>query len=853
MKRTSPERWQEIEALLDRVLDAPEPDREAILATADASLRREVEQLLEASERAGGRFEEPPLLVARDVLLQTIDLARDQVASGDEIGAYRITRLLGRGGMGAVYEAERADGAFEKKVAIKIVKRGMDTDEIIRRFRHERQILARLEHPNIAGIIDGGITNDGLPYFVMELAQGEQIDRWCDAHTLLIRERLELFENVCEAVQYAHGNLIVHRDIKPGNIVVAADGVKLLDFGIAKLLGPDSVEVTQLKETRMTPQYAAPEQLRGMATTTATDVYSLGVLLYELLSGRPPYRLGGRTLVEMEQIICRTDPVPPSIAATRWKNDTTSPDDIARRRGIGRASTLQLQLRGDLDAICLKALCKAPDERYVSASALADDIRRYLEGRAVRAHPPTRTYRLRKFVRRNRTSVTLGTVTATALVGALVTATLLGRQAVHERDLRKVEAERATAAIDFILGTLAEFDPDVAPGQYAFTAHDLVELGLANLDRLDLELPLKASVMNTLAQVAFNLGERSVADSLYRSAHDILELNGGGADLAVSMQGMGQVLQRDGRYEDAVDWYRRALDLRRSIDANQRSIAESQRALAFASYNIGTTDRFSETERREALSDAGRLYSDLLLLPDSMQDIRAGALEGLADIELYGNDLAGADSLYNAAIAVWTRSQSSDHPDVARAQLGLVAVRLGQGRPKEAEQLCQESIAILRKAYGSMHRDLVVGYSYLGLALLHQEQYERAATALRQAAVMSDSVHLPGHRETAEAWEWYADVRARQGMIEESDAALHRALAVYFEGVHSRPDSMGVGDRVAAIDTLLARRLVDGGRAKEAIPLLRQAASMAVNPAMMAVAEARLGEAVEKSRPVRGR
>jgi serine/threonine-protein kinase len=772
-------------------------------------------------------------------------MTRDQFVAGDEVGAYRITRLLGRGGMGAVYEGERADGAFEKKVAIKIVKRGMDTDEIVRRFHHERRILARLEHPNIAGIMDGGITEDGLPYFVMELAQGERIDEFCDNHTLLILERLELFEQVCQAVQYAHGNLVVHRDIKPGNIVVAEDGVKLLDFGIAKLLGPeDSPIITQVHDTRLTPQYAAPEQVRNQATTTATDVYSLGVLLYELLCGRPPYRLGGMSLLEMQQVIGHTDPIPPSAAVTRWKDGAVEPEEIARRRGIGRAATLQLQLRGDLDAICLKALAKTPDGRYVSAAALADDIRRHLNGLAVQAHPPTRAYQIRKFVRRNRRSVTLGTAAGAAVLVALVSAIVLGRQAARERDLRQAEAERATAARDFIIGTLASFDPDARPGQLEFSAHDLVLRGQDNLNRLDVQPPLKASVMNTLGQVAFNLGERAIADSLFRAAHDILEASGGGPDLAVSMHGIGQVLQRDRRFSEAVDWYGRSLDLRRRIGANPTTIAASQQALAFALYNVGEPD---------ALDEAERLYRELLTWPDSMWMVRAGAIEGLADISAERGNLTLADSLYTEGLAVRMAHQSHSHPDVARMRWGHVYVNLRVGRPEVAERMSRDIISTLEQAYGPIHNDVAFGYVFLGSSLSRQELHEDAADAYLNAVRVFEAVNVPGHRATADAWRRLGMARLAQGRRTEAEEAFIESRRVYAVGFQAGVDTLEVGNDVAVIDTLIARILLDDNRREQAIDHLLAARVLASDSTLLAAVNATLDSIGEVAPAARAR
>jgi serine/threonine protein kinase len=326
--------------------------------------------------------------------------------SGIPVGPYRLIREIGSGGMGTVFLAVRNDDAFQRRVAIKVLRRGMDTDAIVRRFRHERQILASLQHPYIAGLLDGGSTSDGLPYFAMEYVQGQNISDFCEARTLDTTARLELFRKVCAAVQYAHQNLIIHRDIKPANVLVTSDGTpKLLDFGIAKLVNPEvggqTLAPTAAGLQLMTPDYASPEQVRGETVTTATDVYSLGVLLYELLTGRRPYELTSRSLADVAHVICHAEPERPSTAVTQPVRGATSPHtDRLRRR-----------LAGDLDNIALKALSKEPDRRYASVDQFSEDVRRHLAGLPVIARKDTVGYRAAKFVRRNKGVVAAGAAT----------------------------------------------------------------------------------------------------------------------------------------------------------------------------------------------------------------------------------------------------------------------------------------------------------------------------------------------------------------------------------------------------------------------------------------------------------
>ncbi|MDQ3805190.1 MAG: protein kinase, partial [Acidobacteriota bacterium] len=398
----SPERWKQVEEIFGRALDLPHEAREKFLTEAcgaDAGLRAEVERLLRADAEAGGFIADPAFDVRQ---VTAIERQMEEAAApmtGRRIGSYKVVREIGRGGMGAVYLAVRADDEFHRRVAIKLVRRGMDTDFVLRRFRNERQILATLDHPNIAHLLDGGTTDDGLPYFVMEYIQGLPVDRFCDNARLSVAERLKLFREVCSAVHYAHQNLIIHRDIKPSNILVTADGApKLLDFGIAKILNPDiaadTIDPTLTAMRMMTPKYAAPEQLRGEPATPLSDLYSLGVLLYELLTGHHPFRLDRLPPHEVARLVCEEEPELPSAAVGRVE-ELEAPDEpdqvleitpelVGRYRGAS-AAALRRELSGGLDRIVMKAMRKEPAARYQSVEEFSEDIGRHLAGVPVAA------------------------------------------------------------------------------------------------------------------------------------------------------------------------------------------------------------------------------------------------------------------------------------------------------------------------------------------------------------------------------------------------------------------------------------------------------------------------------------
>jgi WD40 repeat protein/tRNA A-37 threonylcarbamoyl transferase component Bud32 len=439
-----PERWEQIERLYFAARERAPGLHAAFLDQAcagDESLRQEVESLLASDEQAGDFLNTPALKIAMD------EIADEQARSlvGRQLGHYRLLSQLGAGGMGEVYLAERADDQYRKQVAIKLVKRGMDTDNILRRFRHERQILAALDHPNIARLLDGGVSEDGLPYFVMEFIAGRPITEYCDSHQLSTEARLKLFRQVCDAVHYAHQNLVVHRDLKPGNILVTEEGApRLLDFGIAKVFNPElaspTLDLTAPEIRLMTPEYASPEQVRGEPITTASDIYSLGVVLYELLTGHHPYRTRNVRLSEIIRIVCEKEPEKPSAIIGRVEEipgadgpRPITPESVGQTRE-GQSEKLRRRLAGDVDNIVLMALCKEPQRRYGSVMQFSEDVRRHLEGLPVIARKDTLGYRSAKFLQRHKAGVAATALFLTLVIGFIVSLAVKSAQVTSERD-----------------------------------------------------------------------------------------------------------------------------------------------------------------------------------------------------------------------------------------------------------------------------------------------------------------------------------------------------------------------------------------------------------------------------------
>jgi serine/threonine protein kinase len=438
----TPERWQQVKDLFQAAIEREPSERAAFLDEAcagDPDLRKEVESLLACDEKGSSLIEGP----AFERAMELLPCDQDESMVGRRIGSYKVLCEIGHGGMGSVYLATRDDREYKKRAAIKLVKRGMDTNSILRRFRNERQILANLDHPNIAKLLDGGTTEDGLSYFVMDYVEGLLIDVYCDSHTLPTAERLILFRMVCSAVECAHQQGVVHRDLKPSNILVTVEGVpKLLDFGIAKLLNPElssqTIEPTPMLRP-MTPEYASPEQARGQTITPASDIYSLGVLLYELLTGHRPYRVKNHTPQEIERVICEEVPEKPSTMISRIeeiiKPDgtnrvTITPESVSKTRD-GQPEKLRRRLAGDIDNIVMMALRKEPERRYASVEEFSDDIGRHLQGLPVIARKDTLWYRTAKFIKRNRAgvlAVLAGMILALVAVGIYL---LMGRSQIN--------------------------------------------------------------------------------------------------------------------------------------------------------------------------------------------------------------------------------------------------------------------------------------------------------------------------------------------------------------------------------------------------------------------------------------
>jgi serine/threonine protein kinase len=676
MEVVNPEKWEQMKGLFASALALGPGERSTFLRNAcgdDQALLAEMEGLLRSYESEKSLPDEEH--TGRSV-------------AGQKIGPYKLIRRIGVGGMGAVYLAARADDTFNKRVAIKLVREGVDTEAVLRRFRQERQILAPLDHPNITKLLDGGTTEDELPYFVMDYVEGTRIDEYCDNHKLSIEERITLFREVCSAVQYIHQNLVVHRDLKPSNILVTAEGIpKLLDFGIAKLLKPEfftsSLDATLAEFHPMTPGYASPEQVRGEPITTASDVYSLGVILYELLTSCRPYQLKGDTPDEIRRAVCDQQPEKPSTTLTRFQEGRTG----ARKKSLTAEAVaamratipekLRRQLSGDLDTIVLKALRKEPQRRYASVELLSEDLRRHQEGLPVTAHRDTWSYRAGKFVRRHKAGVAAAALVMASLIAGVVATSWQARVARHERakaEQQFNDVRRLTSSFLFEFHDAIKNLPGATPARQL-----LVQRALEYLGKLASQSQGDASLQRELAEAYLkvgdvqgnpygsNLGDTPGAARSYQAALDIsqalVRANPKNEEaqgyLARSYKSLAEVLAHLGKPSEAVADLRQAIAILEPLTSSKPDdelriqLAGSYQTLADLLGHPGQMNLGDSAGALENYRKALAVDESILVKEPGNQRVRRSATVvrmRIGDMRLQADDLQGAQNEYRSAL-----------------------------------------------------------------------------------------------------------------------------------------------------------------------------------------------------------
>ncbi|MBA8883348.1 serine/threonine-protein kinase [Dokdonella fugitiva] len=801
------QRWRRARELFDELVDTPQAGWNARVAEAcadDPLVRDEVLAMLRADQATGQQEIFDASLPAAVVELagRLAGVKATDAEAGHEgrsVGPFRLVREIGRGGMGAVWFAERADGAFEQRVAVKLIRSGWDVDEVLARFRAERQILAGLQHPNIAHLVDGGITADGKPWLALEYIDGEDLRAWCDSRRLDLAARLQLFLTVCDAVAHAHQRLVVHRDLKPSNILVGNDGVvKLLDFGIAKLLdGTDA----GISSTRMfTPEYAAPEQVRGELLTTAVDIHALGLLLYELLCGRRPFEADHPTPAAYERAVLDREPTRPSLALARGDDAGAA---IAACRDLAPAR-LRRELRGDLDAIVLKALRKEPGQRYASVQAFADDVRRHLARQPVLARRGSWRYRSARFLRRHALAATLAGVAVFALCAGLGAALWQARVANVQRD-------SARAALAFMRSLFDNADPAHRKGDQ-LSARDLLDAGVRTMrTALPGEDAARGELLLTMASAYLGLEQLDAAAPLIEEVRASAEARADRAQLAAAM--IQQCRLRDlGNHPDdcppLLDHAESLLDPREPEQA--RLVAYS---LALRVYGLQLANRY------EAVVESMR--RGLALLGDRREDryLRVELASHLA----FALNRLGRPAEAERVLAPWLAELRHDD-DTERVllvdTLGTLSSSLSAlGRHDEAIAMQREAIEIAEKLYGRDDPTVAESYNTLARTLNGAGRIDEAVAAMEHAVELDRRNEAGGRNpELASALcnlavllvkqEHYADALARlDEAVElareaEFDADLGRSLwwrAVVHLVAGRTADARADGERMADV------------------------------------------------------
>jgi eukaryotic-like serine/threonine-protein kinase len=800
MDGLSAERWRQIDALYTAALEQPPEARDAFAREAagdDRELYEEVRSLLASEVAAGQALEGPAAEVASlldDLPAEPSLEPPEALPAGTRVGPYRIVREIARGGMGAVYLAERADEQFEKRVALKLVKRGMDTDEILRRFRYERQILASLEHPHIARLLDGGATEQGQPYLVMEYIPGQPIDRYCDEHRLSVEARLALFESVCEAVQYAHQNLVVHRDLKPSNILVteappaeAGGQVELLDFGIARLLSDDdhAAPHTRTGMRVLTPEYASPEQVSGAPLTVASDVYSLGVVLYRLLTGRSPYRRPGQGAFELERATLEQEAERPSAAVVRRAEPASSAggsepsaDTIAATRGT-TPEGLRRRLRGDLDSIVLKALEKDPARRYGSVEQLLADLRRHRAGLPVEAHSAGLRYRTGKFVRRHRGAVGAAALFVLLLTGFAAAMTLQQRETARERDRAEQERDKAEEVAAFLESLFAASDPFLPEAERLDTlrVRDFLARGAARVQQELGEQPLvQARMLDVVGRVYRAQGLFAEARALLEDALEkrLRLLGEQHPEVAESRTSLALLLA------DLEEFDRAQQLLEQALAINLRSFGERHPSTAMSLNDLGVLLRL-RGRYAEAVQPQRQALAILQLLPGDQRQRLATVTASLASTLEFQGDYAAAEALMLSSLELRRElyGEESLHVAVGLNELSLVLQR--QGRYDDAEARIRESLAIVEQGLGEEHRYVAEILNRLASVLGWKKEYADAELHYRRSLALRRKLYGERHNQVAIALNNLGTLLSDRGAHVEAVALNREALAITVE------------------------------------------------------------------------
>jgi tetratricopeptide (TPR) repeat protein len=814
-------RWEQLQHLFHEALGQPKEARERFLCSAaDTELRQEVAALIDAHERAGP--------------LRILDEDNPLVVGGC-VGPYRLLSPLGMGGMGVVYLAERVTADFTQRVALKLIPSSLADPRLEAQFGRERRILAQLDHPGISRFIDGGRTATGDSFIAMEYVEGTSLLEFAELRGLSVDARLRLLLGICEAMEFAHQRLVIHGDLKPANILVTPDGrPKLLDFGLAGLLEDGCVRRLPGTEMWLTPAYASPEQVRGDQLTASTDIYALGIVLYEFLAGTRPYEVDGLLPSELEYVVFSVVPEPPSSRVT------------GRRRRL---------IAGDLDAIALKALAKDPRDRYASASRLAEDLTRHLDGRPVLARVPTQAYLASKFLSRHRAVVGAAAIVAASLASAVV---VTSRQAYHagkQRDSAAQARRQSEEVTAFLLELIQANDPHRGTAKIDEPSSALLRLELARAEEFSAQPELQARLFDALGQVLVSLGqheqglallerslalqqklhgeqdaevaetlkhlaralsaagEYSYADLAYRRALAIERTRLGSEDprIALTISELGSLMPQLGRFEESQVLHRTALDLRlRTLSPDHPLVAASHMSLASSLEQLGDyaaaealLREVLATRRRTLGPDNPDVASTLIALGDVLGKRRSGNAE--------------AERLLRDGVAMQIRTLGNEHPEVAHGLMAHARALSRRGHGSEAEAQLRRALDLRRRVLGPQHPEVVESMEELAAELQRQNRYEEADVLRRAVLTERRRIFGPRHQSVALSLQGLASLQQARGDFGPAEESLREALRLLTSA--NGPSHPAVAKALAQLGILLAER----GAVVEAEPMLLQA------------------------------
>jgi eukaryotic-like serine/threonine-protein kinase len=827
--RPSAELWREALAFFDRLLAVGSPEREqqlAALAEVRPDLYPHILTLLGADREAAAQD-----FLGGDAVADAGVASVSALKAGARIGAYQLERPLGAGGMGEVWLARRIDGRFEGTMALKVLHAHVAQSAARERFVREGRILGQLSHPNIARLLDAGATSLGVLYFVLEYVEGHPIDQWCDEHNLDVAARLRLFLQVCDAVAHAHTHLVVHRDLKPPNILVTAQGeIKLLDFGIAKLIEPEKpgeeTELTRLSGRALTPDFAAPEQILGHAVTTATDVYSLGILLYFLLSGRRPYERHQMSMGELERDVRVAEAPALGRSALEGEDAVT----IAAQRA-STPQKLKRALSGDLDTVVTKALHLEPERRYPNAEQLSADLRRYLDGHPVLAARDTWIYRTQKFVARHLVGVSVTSAAILLLAGFAIAMSVQVGRIARER-------ARAEQVSSFLVDIFELSDPYRGRGNEV-TARELLDVGTRQVEsRFAAQPDTRAALMGTMGRVYNRLGLGGEAQPVLEKAlAGLVEIHGPKhPEVAAMLNEIGNALMAQGKQAEAEARLKEALQMRRELlgpDATE--VAESLTDLGRVAFERGE-QQVAEQYFRDSLS----LYSrrGLLGTPEAAQ-----VMNELSSLLAFVGHYDEAAQMLDAALKVDRPAFGEDYPRVIMETHNLAYVLQMQGKFAEAEPLFVRSNEQLRRVLGPEHPYTIDALSNYGRFLRRKGDVPGAERVLREVLDLNIRVRGPTHPNVGTSQANLAILLHDAGRLPEAEAEFRAALETYTKALP--PEHTSFAPALAG----LGRVLIDEGRAREAVPLLRHAtqiatATMPGDSPMLAITRSSLASAL---------